>query len=61
MIPVSQLDASMLYAETPEMPMHMVGLLILEPLDVIEVEQLLECDPFFVFPGLGERRKTRTE
>lgn len=31
MIPVSTLDAAMLYAETPEMPMHTMGVLILEP------------------------------
>lgn len=31
MIPVSELDAGMLYAETPEMPMHTLGVLILEP------------------------------
>ena len=31
MIPVSTLDAGMLYAETPEMPMHTMGVLILEP------------------------------
>lgn len=30
MIPVSTLDAAMLYAETPEMPMHTMGVLILE-------------------------------
>ena len=30
MIPVSNLDAAMLYAETPEMPMHTMGVLILE-------------------------------
>ena len=33
MIRVSNLDAGMLYAETPEMPMHTMGVLILEPLD----------------------------
>ncbi len=33
MIPVSTLDAAMLYAETPEMPMHTMGILILEPED----------------------------
>ena len=31
MTPVSTLDAAMLYAETPEMPMHTMGILILEP------------------------------
>jgi len=31
MIRVSNLDAGMLYAETPEMPMHTMGVLILEP------------------------------
>jgi len=31
MIPVSNLDAAMLYAETPEMPMHTMGVLVLEP------------------------------
>ena len=31
MIPVSSLDAGMLYAETPEMPMHTMGVLVLEP------------------------------
>jgi WS/DGAT/MGAT family acyltransferase len=31
MIRVSNLDAAMLYAETPEMPMHTMGVLILEP------------------------------
>ena len=30
MIPVSNLDAAMLYAETPEMPMHTMGILIFE-------------------------------
>ena len=30
MTPVSTLDAAMLYAETPEMPMHTMGVLILE-------------------------------
>jgi len=31
MIRVSNLDATMLYAETPEMPMHTMGVLLLEP------------------------------
>ncbi len=31
MIRVSNLDAAMLYAETPEMPMHTMGVLILDP------------------------------
>jgi diacylglycerol O-acyltransferase len=31
MIPVSTLDAGMLYAETPEMPMHTMGVLVFEP------------------------------
>lgn len=31
MIPVSNLDAAMLHAETPEMSMHTMGVLILEP------------------------------
>ena len=31
MIPVCSLDAGMLYAETPEMPMHTMGVLVLEP------------------------------
>ena len=31
MIRVSNLDAGMLYAETPEMPMHTMGILIFEP------------------------------
>jgi WS/DGAT/MGAT family acyltransferase len=31
MNPVSYLDAAMLYAETPEMPMHTLGVLIFEP------------------------------
>ncbi len=31
MIAVSSLDAGMLYAETPEMPMHTMGVLILDP------------------------------
>jgi hypothetical protein len=31
MIPVSTLDAAMLYAETPEMPMHTMGILVFEP------------------------------
>jgi diacylglycerol O-acyltransferase len=31
MIRVSSLDAGMLYAETPEMPMHTMGVLVLEP------------------------------
>ena len=31
MIRVSNLDAAMLYAETPEMPMHTMGVLVLEP------------------------------
>lgn len=34
MIPVSNLDAAMLYAETAEMPMHTLGVLILERTDV---------------------------
>jgi diacylglycerol O-acyltransferase len=33
MIPVSTLDAAMLYAETKEMPMHTMGVLIFEPDD----------------------------
>lgn len=33
MIPVSNLDAAMLYAETEEMPMHTMGVLILERTD----------------------------
>ena len=33
MIRMSNLDASMLYAETPEMQMHTMGVLILEPDD----------------------------
>jgi diacylglycerol O-acyltransferase len=33
MIRVSNLDAAMLYAETPEMPMHTMGVLILERID----------------------------
>ena len=33
MIPVSNLDAAMLYAETDEMPMHTMGVLILERTD----------------------------
>ncbi|MEJ2371773.1 MAG: wax ester/triacylglycerol synthase family O-acyltransferase [Gemmatimonadales bacterium] len=33
MIPVSNLDAAMLYAETAEMPMHTMGVLILERTD----------------------------
>jgi diacylglycerol O-acyltransferase len=32
-IPVSNLDAAMLYAETVEMPMHTLGVLILERTD----------------------------
>lgn len=35
MIPVSSLDAAMLYAETPEMPMHTMGILILERHDAV--------------------------
>ena len=31
MIPVSTLDAGMLYAETPEMPMHTMGVLVFQP------------------------------
>lgn len=31
MIRVSSLDAGMLYAETPEMPMHTIGVLMLKP------------------------------
>ncbi len=38
MIRVSNLDAAMLYAETPEMPMHTMGVLILE-------EDELQADP----------------
>lgn len=33
MIRVSNLDAAMLYAETAEMPMHTMGVLILDPID----------------------------
>ena len=40
MIPVSTLDAAMLYAETPEMPMHTMGILILEPEDSLDVDDL---------------------
>ena len=39
MIPVSTLDAGMLYAETPEMPMHTMGVLVFEP------ENALGTDP----------------
>ena len=46
MIRVSNLDAAMLYAETPEMPMHTMGVLVLDPgaepgdlLDMTEVKR----------------------
>lgn len=38
MIPVSNLDAAMLYAETPEMSMHTMGVLVLEPSDASGVD-----------------------
>ena len=40
MTPVSTLDAAMLYAETPEMPMHTMGILILEPEGSLGVDEL---------------------
>ncbi len=40
MIRVSTLDAAMLYAETPEMPMHTMGILILEPEDSLDADDL---------------------
>jgi WS/DGAT/MGAT family acyltransferase len=47
MIRVSSLDAGMLYAETPEMPMHTMGVLIFEP----------PTGPIFdVFSGVIRRR-----
>ena len=47
MIRVSSLDAGMLYAETPEMPMHTMGVLIFEP----------PTGPIFdVFRGVIQRR-----
>ena len=45
MIPVSTLDAAMLYAETPEMPMHTMGILILEPEDPLGAD-VLEASAF---------------
>ena len=45
MIPVSFLDAGMLYAETPEMPMHTLGILVFEPEDKAGAE-LGELSPF---------------
>ena len=45
MIPVSNLDAAMLYAETAEMPMHTMGILILEPDDDVGAE--LGETPYF--------------
>ncbi|MGB8225159.1 MAG: wax ester/triacylglycerol synthase family O-acyltransferase [Polyangiales bacterium] len=45
MIHVSNLDAAMLYAETPEMPMHTMGVLILDPDD----ESIAEADELSVF------------
>ena len=41
MIRVSNLDAAMLYAETPEMPMHTMGILVLEP--EVEAGDLLDA------------------
>lgn len=40
MTPVSTLDAAMLYAETPEMPMHTMGILILEPEGSLNADEL---------------------
>jgi len=45
MIRVSTLDAAMLYAETPEMPMHTMGVLILDPED----ESVAEAGELAVF------------
>jgi len=46
-IPVSTLDAAMLYAETPEMPMHTMGVLILEQ-DEPSADDANEPSPFEV-------------
>lgn len=46
MIPVARLDAAMLYAETAEMPMHTLGVLILEPDDPSSVSEA--ASPFDV-------------
>jgi diacylglycerol O-acyltransferase / wax synthase len=51
MIPVSNLDAAMLYAETPEMPMHTMGVLILDPED----ERTAEADERSVFEATRRR------
>jgi len=51
MIPVSNLDAAMLYAETAEMPMHTLGVLILERTDGLD-----ESSPFEVTRRLFAER-----
>lgn len=45
MIPVSTLDAGMLYAETAEMPMHTMGVLVFEPEDAADADGS-EVSPF---------------
>ena len=51
MIPVSNLDAAMLYAETDEMPMHTLGVLILE-----RTEGADEESPFEIMRNLFAER-----
>ena len=40
MIPVSSLDAGMFYVETEEMPMHTMGILLVEPLGDSEISAM---------------------
>ena len=51
MIPVSNLDAAMLYAETAEMPMHTLGVLILERTDAAR-----QASPFEIMRKLFAER-----
>lgn len=60
MIPISSLDAAMLYAETKEMPMHTMGVLLLEPPSVSGVSgfammRLLLKQRIHLFPSLRRR------
>lgn len=65
MIPVSTLDAAMLYAETKEMPMHTMGVLILEPFEAsnadpeeqssFEITQRIFTERIHLIPPLRRR------
>lgn len=65
MIPVATLDAAMLYAETKEMPMHTMGVLILEPDDPgngsvegqspFEIAQRLFAERIHLIPAFRRR------